>query len=170
MGVSYSYANLDRREYFGVGLPGGGDKVRCLGRGLGARALGLLLQEPPSADAEWIGRGAWVGGRIAAVGDSDTPCSLIGLPDDKGLSAYEYLRDHFRDISGSVLRMMIADAPAELMDAAEERMGLRLALGDLAEIYRCSEAADILQSRFGPGWRSTYARDRRENPHVVPAP
>ena len=170
MGVSYSYANLDRQEYFGIWKLGGGSSVRSLGRNLEARALGLLLRAPAPADVSQIGPGAWVGHRIAAVGDSDAPCSEIGLPGDQGLSAYEYLQQHFRDISSSVLRMMIADAPDDLLDAAERSEHLRLALGDLAEIYRCTEAADILMARFGPGWQAGYAKARRTHPNVAPAP
>jgi hypothetical protein len=66
--------------------------------------------------------------------------------------------------------MMIADAPDELLDAAEKKIDLRLAIGDLAEVYRCAEAADVLKARFGPDWRSHYAKARRANARVISAP
>jgi hypothetical protein len=170
MGVSYSYANLDRLEYFSLSALGGGNKARSLGRNLEARALGLLLRPPAPVDTAHVGPGAWAGGRIAAVGDSDTSFSGLGLPGPSENSAFAHMRDEFRDISSGVLVMMIAYAADELLDAAEKSERLRMALGDLAEIYRCTDAADVLQSRFGPDWRSAYARARKASPGVVPAP
>lgn len=57
-----------------------------------------------------------------------------------------------------------------ILDVAKRNGEVRLALGDLAEVYRCERVARLLKERFGKGWQSTYGKDRRVHPNVIPPP
>lgn len=61
MGTTYDYWNQDKRQYFNCGLRLQNDKRSGIGRGAGARALGLLLRHD------------WAGDRIAVMADDRSP-------------------------------------------------------------------------------------------------
>lgn len=66
MGVSYSYVNHDKRQYFTCGLFTG-DRFSSIGYGHSARALAILLSE----------RGDWRGNRVSVIGDTSDEFAVL---------------------------------------------------------------------------------------------
>jgi hypothetical protein len=147
MGQYFYYANLDRKEYFNIGLGAQNDKAGGIGHGFGARALGLLLRHD----------GAWARQRIAVIGDETVE--------------YESeIRAHFRPIDSSVLLLLFASDREDLMTAAAGDELLFTRLGELAVVHGAREIAGALAHAFGADWKKRYGELRKEMPWLVVPP
>ncbi|NDD30410.1 MAG: hypothetical protein EB084_19300 [Proteobacteria bacterium] len=128
----YMYADLDAREYLMVNALGGGSKVGCIGRNLGARALGLLL----------LGR--WAGHRVQVVGESDP--------------LFEQAECAFTDVASAAAALVLArDGPDELLSAADGDARLYVLLGQMA-FEGNAALGHAMAARFGAGWKKRLGR------------
>lgn len=173
MGEYFMYVNLDREQWFGIGALGGDIRMSAVGRGLGARALGLLLTTRGGGGRHtWVG--AWAGERVVCVGDYVAP-NILGVPTTSaafpGENLYSHARSHWTDVSGTLVLMLLAqDGPDDLVEAARRRSGVFVRLAELAIHHRRAEVERILEEHFGPEWRARYGRLRKEDRTAYPAP
>lgn len=162
MGQYFLYANLDKREYFEIDALGGASKTDGVGRGGGARALGLLLLAGASTVP---GVGSWRGDRVATIGDYFPPGHLP--PDDVSpgrppeVFPYAHVREHFRDIRSQVAVMLVEhDGPDELVEVAGRSDEVFVLLAELALHHGVPGIAEAVQRAFGDSWRKRYAEKR----------
>ena len=142
MGVYYYYCNLDREEYFSIGLGREAVKRSGLGRGRGARALSLLL----------LPGGRWAGQQIRVLGDdSPLPAELQELA-SPGDTCFDWLRANFRDVRVLALRALLQGDPKDMAEAVE---GGDAILGELLFFAEQgdSHCQSFLSTTYGKGWR-----------------
>ena len=156
MGVYYSYCNLDKLEYFSIGVCGGSISYRGIGSGLSARLLAYLFVAPP---IRWERRLDWAGDRLVVLGDDGPVPTGLGLPDAflRYESAGELLQAEFRDVSREALKEMLQLDPEELKSAATAHPSVFETLGTMAN--GGDATVEIwLRKSFGTDWRREYAR------------
>ena len=135
MGVDFAYVNHDKREYFGAGLFAWNSRFSSLGRGPGARALGILLSH----------LGSWRGDRVSAVGDAS---------DD-----YANVATTFDDVEIEAELMLIDLDGFEWVETRlQEDHFLFLRMCDYATYFRREDVNELLDETFGAGkWQRRYA-------------
>ena len=152
VGVYYHYCNLDRREYFSVGLGHQGTKRSCIGGGWGARAFGLLLVE----------QGRWCGHRVAVLGDDHRIAEVLQpLAPADAVDNRDVLVSTFRDVLREALWVLVEEDADDLVRAVhEDRSGGLLRLLPSMAFYADSgdrRFAEFLACHFGRGWRGSLA-------------
>lgn len=160
MGVCYFYCNLDKLEFFSIGVGGGALKHRGIGRGTAARLLVHLFVLPPVASERQL---HWAGDRLAVLGDDHSVPTEIGLPLHflQYESVGELLRAQFKDVSREALEMLLHLEPEELRAAAMTQYSVFEQLETLANGGDAMVETWLRQS-FGKDWRKEYARRARE--------
>ena len=163
MGQYFLYANFDRREFFMIDALRGSTKISGVGRGLTARALGLLLTASAQTTVPDVGR--WQGHRVAAVGDYFPP-GVLPLETPPGVSPYGYIQDHFHDLRSTIAVLLFRhDGPDELLELAGSDDGVYVLLAELALHHSIGDLADALRTAFGPRWTKLYSEKREIAPY-----
>ena len=162
MGEYFMYANLDRMEYFDIDALGGATKSGGIGKGLGARALGLLLTSRGGETNEESLVGSWAATRVVAVGDYIEP-NLFGIAtatsSDPKRNLYALAEETFKNIASAIAMMLLEhDGPDELIDSAKRNDYVFVLLGELALVHRTKMVETILSKHFGPQWKKEYAK------------
>ena len=137
MGVYYYYANHTKREMFPVDCFGGPIKHNGIGRGLGARAFALMLQE---------NHGRWVNDKVVVLGDDHR-------------EDWIEIRDSYTNISANAI-LTVADAGGleEVLEFAEADERLFMQLCHLIITDQTPNWQSQFEERFGAGYQSRYQK------------
>jgi hypothetical protein len=156
MGACYFYCNLDKLEYFSIGLGFAGNKRSAIGAGPGGRLFLDLLQRGSGGDE---GRLHWAGDRIAILADDHPVPGDIGLPPTflQYEQVSELLRDRFTDVTERALREVLRGYEAELAEWVGETAPLFEKLGAWANAGD-AEIEAWLRKHFGRDWRKEHAK------------
>ena len=109
MGVYYYYVNETKRQYFCIAPAEFNIKSHALGRNIGSRALSYLILHNDShclCDEPHPLVGSWIGDRFFATGDDDH-------------TGFESITSDYQDIGQSIIEMLVAVAPYDLVKYGE---------------------------------------------------
>ncbi len=138
MGLTYKFANLDKKEYFDPAIFGGNNKISgLLGDFLSGNAMARLLV------------GDWFQDRIAGVGDNAT------IEGYEQFLNYDKMTEEFADISSKVFAKMCEEQSEAVIEQAinyHEKQDSHLFL-NVAWYYKSAEASEkfkqIFQAKLG---------------------
>jgi hypothetical protein len=159
MGIYYHYANLTKRERFGVDSLGGGIKFAALGRTLAARAFHLLvmsMEAPGQTKAVPMGPGHWAADSIAIVGDDLVP-------------DWESFKNEFTDIEADAIVLVFnADGFEEIGAAAAQDDSLFMQLCYLVSTRQAMRLEPHVREQFGANYLQRYKELCRDRAWFVP--
>ena len=148
MGIYYYYVNHTKQELFPVDCFGGPIKRNGIGRGLGARAFALMLNED---------NGRWVTDDVAVVGDDHR--------DD-----WLEIRENYTDITANAILLVVAEGGIdEVLDEAKSDDHVFMQLCHMITTGQTPELRDRFVDRFGTNFSSKYQSLCKEWSHWIPS-
>ena len=109
MGIYYFYVNDTKKQYFCIDPAESNIKLYALGRNIGSRALSYLILHNDShceCDEPHPLVGSWIGDRFFVTGDDYH-------------AGFESIESDYQDIGQSIIEMLVAVAPHDLVKYGE---------------------------------------------------
>lgn len=141
MSATHAYVNHDKAQWFRCGIFGRRDDFHGIGRGPGARALGILLSD----------RGTWIGDHISIISDFS--------------AAFERLYVTATNIDVEVELMLIDVDGLDWIERDLDSYPIMFRqMCAFATLLRRKDIIDMLNAKYGIGkWQRRYERELQGN-------